>query len=192
MARKELIETFKNASGDNGKAIQRQILIDELVSVSKKHPENLRQALITSGIDLPKGISSKQLALKSSDALFDNDKFRKEFGKLIALYNLGELEKYSNTLGGSLGSAATTVSEGTAAGGQSGNWVTALIGAAIGATEAGFNMKSEQEKAKAEKSKATASIIASFSKDGKVNWIPIGIILGVLVIGGIVTYAAVK
>ena len=87
----------------------------------------------------------------------------------------------------------TSVAKGAASGREP---ITIIIGAIVGLIDAGFQWGTASKKAKTAEEIAKAKIYADlFSKDKKKNknyWIPIVVVGGVLLVGGIVIYFALK
>tara|TARA_R110000787_G_scaffold44415_8_gene109029 strand:- start:543 stop:899 length:357 start_codon:yes stop_codon:yes gene_type:complete len=91
-----------------------------------------------------------------------------------------------------LGKAGVTIGKATAAGTQSGGWIGAIVGAIIGSVDAAFGVGTAKKRAKIEEERYRQELIGELFEEKKTNFTPIYIIGGVLLVGGIVTYFALK
>lgn len=88
--------------------------------------------------------------------------------------------------------AGTTIASATAAGTQSGGWIGAIVGAVVGSINAGFGLGTAKKRAKIDEEKYRQELIGELFEEPKTNWTPIYIVGGVLLVGGVVTYFALK
>jgi hypothetical protein len=70
--------------------------------------------------------------------------------------------------------------------------ITIIIGAVVGAIDAGFGWATAGRRAKIDNEKYRQELIGELFEPPKTNWTPIYIVGGVLIVGGIVTYFALR
>ena len=146
----------------------------------------------------------RELAEKVAHSLVNNLSFQKNIGLVLGANEAGVLdsltpEDFSN-LGGrgkvdnkeQAGNTAMIVGSATASGAQSGGWVGAIVGAVVGAVNAGFSWGTAGKRAKIESEQYKQELIGELFAEPKTNWMPIYILGGVLLVGGVVTYFALK
>jgi hypothetical protein len=182
-----MMSNFSGAINSQDNDMAKDVLLSEIHKVLDKNPEVLIDALNNSGIATPSTISKRELVHKVVEALYESEKFRNNISKIIIQGN--EQESYNNGDGKGVSSIMEGVSK-TGGGAASGGVVGAIAGAVdsifgtIGKFKEGKNQK------EADKNKLLASILED--KPKKTNYLPIIIISGVLLVGGIVAYVSLK
>ena len=161
-----MMSNFSGAINSQDNDMAKDVLLSEIHKVLDKNPEVLIDALNNSGIATPSTISKRELIHKVVEALYENEKFRENISKFVIE---GNEQESSNFVGAIIATAGTT----------------------IGAIFKGVQNKNQTKAQKdADKRKLTASLLED--KPKKTNYLPIIIISGVLLIGGIVAYVSLK
>jgi hypothetical protein len=161
-----MMSNFSGAINSQDNDMAKDVLLSEIHKVLDKNPEVLIDALNNSEIATPSTISKRELIHKVVEALYENEKFRENISKFVIE---GNEQESSNFVGAIIATAGTT----------------------IGAIFKGVQNKNQTKAQKdADKRKLTASLLED--KPKKTNYLPIIIISGVLLIGGIVAYVSLK
>lgn len=161
-----MMSNFSGAINSQDNDMAKDVLLSEIHKVLDKKPEVLIDALNNSGIATPSTISKRELIHKVVEALYESEKFRDNISKFVIE---GNEQDSSNFVGAIISAAGTT----------------------IGAIFKGVQNKNQTKAQKeADKNKLLASILED--KPKKTNYLPIIIIGGVLLIGGIVAYVSLK
>jgi hypothetical protein len=161
-----MMSNFSGAINSQDNDMAKDVLLSEIHRVLDKNPEVLINALNNSEIATPSTISKRELIHKVVEALYESEKFRNNISQFVIEDNEQES---SNFVGAIIAAAGTTV----------------------GAIFKGVQNKNQTKAQKeADKRKLTASLLEEKSK--KTNYLPIILIGGVLLIGGIVAYVSLK
>ena len=161
-----MMSNFSGAINSQDNDMAKDVLLSEIHKVLDKNPEVLIDALNNSEIATPSTISKRELIHKVVEALYENEKFRENISKFVIE---GNEQESSNFVGAIIATAGTT----------------------IGAIFKGVQNKNQTKAQKeADKRKLTASLLED--KPKKTNYLPIIIISGVLLVGGIVAYVSLK
>lgn len=161
-----MMSNFSGAINSQDNDMAKDVLLSEIHKVLDKNPEVLIEALNNSEIATPSTISKRELIHKVVEALYESEKFRDNISKFVIE---GNEQESSNFVGAIIAAAGTTV----------------------GAIFKGVQNKNQTKAQKeADKRKLTASLLED--KPKKTNYLPIIIIGGVLLIGGIVAYVSLK
>jgi hypothetical protein len=161
-----MMSNFSGAINSQDNDMAKDVLLSEIHKVLDKNPEVLIDALNNSGIATPSTISKRELVHKVVEALYESEKFRENVSKFVIE---GNEQESSNFVGAIIATAGTT------------------IGAIFKGVQNKNQTKAQRE---ADKRKLTASLLED--KPKKTNYLPIIIISGVLLIGGIVAYVSLK
>lgn len=161
-----MMSNFSGAINSQDNDMAKDVLLSEIHKVLDKNPEVLIDALNNSGIATPSTISKKELIHKVVEALYESEKFRDNISKFVIE---GNEQDSSNFVGAIITAAGTT------------------IGAIFKGVQNKNKTKAEKE---ADKKKLLLSLLED--KPKKTNYLPIIIITGVLLIGGIVAYVSLK
>jgi hypothetical protein len=161
-----MMSNFSGAINSQDNDMAKDVLLSEIHKVLDKNPEVLIDALNNSGIATPSTISKRELIHKVVEALYESEKFRENVSKFVIE---GNEQDSSNFVGAIIATAGTT------------------IGAIFKGVQNRNKTKAQKE---ADKKKLLASLLED--KPKKTNYLPIIIIGGVLLIGGIVAYVSLK
>lgn len=161
-----MMSNFSGAINSQDNDMAKDVLLSEIHKVLDKNPEILIDALNNSGIATPSTISKRELIHKVVEALYESEKFRDNISKFVIE---GNEQESSNFVGAIIATAGTT----------------------LGAIFKGVQNKNQTKAQKeADKRKLIASILEE--KPKKTNYLPIILISGVLLIGGIIAYISLK
>jgi hypothetical protein len=197
----------------------RDKVLREIATLIDEHPDSVASALNHSNTFFEYPYTKKDLVDAASYAIVNNRLFQKNISVVIANRKIGLLDKgkiitqkefveFSN-IGGKKAridskklavSMGSTIAKGAAGGAKSGKEpisiiVGAIVGTVVGIVDAGFQWGSASKNAKASEEAAKAKIYAElFDKDKKKKnwWIPIAVLGGVLIAGGIVVFMTLK
>lgn len=187
-----LMSNFEGSVLSQDKSMTKDILLSEIYKILDKKPSVLIDALNESGIKTSNSISKESLVDKVVDALYDSEKFRSNLAKVIS-------NGYSNADGNFLGKvkgafSKTTSDTDTDTDSPSVNVGASPIGAIAGAIGSvfsfGASIKQGKNQKEADKQQLRMALLGGESK--KTNWLPIVIIGGVLLIGGIVAFVSLR
>ena len=194
----DIMSNFSGSIMSNDKEMQKDILLSEIHKILARNPQVLIEALNKSGIPTKKNISKDALINQTVEALYSSKKFRDVISEVIVH---GHSDIYSNADGALMGkiqglfggageSGGEAVGGAVSGGGGGGDPVSAIAGA-VGAIFGFAKSKSDEKNQKeADKAKLRLAILSDSTQ--KTNWMPIIIISGVLLIGGIVAYTSLK
>jgi hypothetical protein len=161
-----MMSNFNGAVNSQDNDMAKDVLLSEIHRILDKKPEVLIDALNNSEIATPSTISKRELIHKVVEALYESEKFRNNISKFVIE---GNEQDSSNFVGAIIATAGTT----------------------IGAIFKGVQNKNQTKAQKeADKRKLIASLLED--KPKKNNYLPVVIIAGVLLIGGIVAYVSLK
>jgi hypothetical protein len=176
-------ENIINAVRANDKALAREIVLDEIVTLIEESPNELAEALRKSKVTVSTPLTKEELIDKSAYALINNPIFQKNIAVVFAAQEenrtpareeFASFGKNKDKGGGS--------KEGGGGGGGAVSSIADAVSSVFGFATATQNLKSEEEKAKA------AMYSKIFGKEKKRNWMPIVVIGGVLLIGALVVW----
>ena len=192
---KSFKSNFMNAVGSNDSELQKDIILDQIAELIKTNPQSVADALISSGFKISDRNSKIEIVNSVSKAINNSPAFQKKIAELIVSSNSnfsngsGFLDAAKGFFSGG-GDATDTV--GKAAGVASNINPVNAVANAIGSI---FNYSASLENKKSAEAEARASLAAKiFGTDdkSKTNIIPIVIIGGVLLIGGIIAVVILK
>ena len=192
----DLMSNFSGGAMSKDVSMTKDIVISTIYHLIDKNPKELITSLKASNVAVSVNPTKKELINKSIDALYFNEKFQQEISKYIASTSSkfsnsdgGFMEKISGLFGGGGG--------GSTSGGTSAPEITvgadpvSAIAGAIGSIFSFAGVKAEAKaQAEADKNRLISGLLAD--DDKKTNWLPIVIIGGVLVLGGIVAVITLK
>lgn len=187
-----------------GKYQNKKYVLKKIAQLIKTNPLAVSSALTHSKVFIDNPYNKREIAEKVAHSLVNNLWFQKNIGLVLAANEVGKLnsltpEDFSN-LGGrgeidygkEAKNTALVVGGATASGAQSGGLWGAIAGAVIGAVNAGFSWGTAGKRAKIDEEQYKQELIGELFEEPKTNWMPVYIIGGVLLVGGIVTYFALK
>jgi hypothetical protein len=158
----DLMSNFAGSVQSGDAKMTKSVIISKLAKVIENEPKELINALKESGVSIDEKTSVSNLIDKSISSLYENEKFREEVAKLL-------VSDYSNAAGLVVGAVSETLGQ-----------VFGMINS------------SQDRKAQEESDKRRLQMQLLQGDDKKTNWLPIVIISGVLLIGGIVAYVSLK
>lgn len=188
--RNTFLEHYSNANGTNDKAFQRDLILDEIAFAIKNNPNQVIKALRKSKINIKNNANYSTIVSKVIDNIYQNHQLKKEITQIIALQNsdFSSFDKLDQ-----LKTSAKTTGSATASGASSGGVAGGIIGAIGGITQSVFDWKTAETEAETEKLKAkTALMDKIMGGNSKRKWLPIVIVGGVLLIGGVILYFTLK
>ena len=189
---------------EQGKYRDKKYALKKIAQLIKSNPRAIASALRHSKVFIENPSDKRELADKVAHSLANNLLFHKNIGLVLGANEAGRLnylseQDFSNLGGkgkidykGELTHTATTVGEATASGAQSGGWVGAIVGAVVGSINAGFSWAKAGKNAKIEEEQYRQELLDELFVEPKRNWTPVWIVGGVLLVGGVVTYFALK
>lgn len=160
-----MMSNFSGAINSQDDDMAKDVLLSEIHKILDKNPEILIEALNNSEIATSSTISKRELIHKVVEALYESEKFRENISKFVIENN----ESYNNAVG-------------------------AIVAGALTSINAIFKGVQNKNKTKAQKEADKKKLLASILEDKpkKTNYLPIILIGGVLLIGGIVAYVSLK
>ncbi len=180
----------------------KKFVLKKIAKLIKQNPKIVLNALERSDIYVENPNSKIELATKTAYALTNSKTFPSNIGKVLALQGIQEEQSSFSSLGGKgkvdwkseTVNSGAAIGKGIAGGAKSGGIVGAIIGAVVGAVDAGFGWAKAGKKAKTEEEKYRQELLNDLftKKERKNKYLPIFIIGGVLIAGGIVTYYTLK
>ena len=204
----DMMSNFAGSMFAKDKDMTKDVILSEVHKLLDKNPDVLIATLRESDVKAKDSYSKEELISLVVDNLYDNDKFRKNVSKLI---ENGYKSNYSNADGkfmdklkgifsgggdtpGGTGTDAKSI--GTDAISKVGSGATSggIFGAVAGAVDSIFGTVGKFKEAKNQKEADKQKLIQSMLADSKPkrNYLPIVLISGVLLIGGIVAYVSLK
>ena len=159
------------------------VVLTQIYRLIDKDPKTLIKALKDSGVSIDEKTSVANLIDKSVDSLYENEKFKIELAKVLSV------EGYSNGDGDAIEAGTDAISK-IGGGGATGG----VVGAIAGAIDSIFGTVGKFKQAKADKDSDKRALQAMLLQGGekKTNWLPVIIIGGVLLIGGIVAFVSLR
>lgn len=175
----DLISNIAAAHKSKDMNLLRDIIIDQMAVVINNNPYDMVKLLADSGISINNNTSKKKLADVSVQALHNSPKFQNKLA--IFLVNAKSNGKQTHSL-----------AEGDGGGGGGGGEVAATIVGSVAdmigsISKWGASKNDLKAQENISKSKLFDRIL---NKENKINWMPIVVISGVLLIGAIVVWRA--
>ena len=184
---------------DYSKYKNRKFVLKQISKIIQSNPRLVASALERSNISIENPNDKRELVDKTAFVLANSLSFPSNIGKVLAVR---ETESEYSNLGGKgkvdwkaeLGNTGKVIAQGTAGGAKSGGLFGAIAGAVVGAVNAGFSWARAGKNAKIEEEQYRQELLNDLfsEKKKKKNYLPIFIIGGVLIVGGVVTYYALK
>jgi len=176
------------------KESNRKLILKKIAALIKKNPTSVARALSRSNVFV-ESIDKKNLADLSAYNIVNNPLFKRNIAIVIAESELrkDEFSSFGKKVDNKEMSVESgkKIIKGAASGAEP---ITIIIGAIVGTIDAAFSWASSGKKAKISEEQARAELYEDLFTDEKKkgNWIPIAIVGGVLLVGGIVTYFALR
>lgn len=178
----DFMMNFDGAVKSKDSYLQEDMLLDQIAVLIDQSPSAVETALRNSSISVSKNASKIELIDSVVKGLSSNETFRLEISKLIAG------PTYSNTIGDKDSKApeGATAKKGVSIGADP---LTAIAGA-VGSI---FGFAASVQEKKAKEAEAKSRLYEKiFGDDKKKNIIPIVVISLVLIIGGVIAFAALR
>jgi hypothetical protein len=193
-----IIENLYSARRAKDSALLKELILDKTSELIDKQPKSIIKALKKSNVRVSDNANKMQLIDLASKNLYENRIFQKNLAVTIATDGIAQDSEYANSSGfdlnailGSVGggggaAAGGAASGGAAAGGGGAAGIISSVADMVGSIGQ-FGASRNQLKLEEQKSKA-AMYEKVFGAKKKTNWLPIVIIAGVLLIGGVVVW----
>ena len=206
-SRASSVENLIRAYKAQDKELYRKFLVNDIVLMIEENPQMLINAMKESDIKVSENPSKKELVDKSAYALFNNRIFVKNLLRSIVILDAnnydsrneflgvtadgGAANDFFGNIGASLSGMFSSDTAGEAAGEAAGaGSVTGIVDSLASLTDSVFGFATSRNQLKAEEEKAKAEMYNSVLSQNqpKTNWMPIVIVSGVLLIGGLVAW----
>jgi hypothetical protein len=193
-----IIENLYSARRAKDSALLKELILDKTSELIDKQPKSIIKALKKSNIRVSDNANKMQLIDLASKNLYENRIFQKNLAVTIATDGIAQDSEYANSTGqgfdlsgllgglGGGGGDAAAGGGGAAAGGGGAAGIISSVADMVGSIGQ-FGASRNQLKLEEQKSKA-AMYEKVFGAKKKTNWLPIVIIAGVLLIGGVVVW----
>lgn len=193
-----IIENLYSAKRAKDSALLKELILDKTSELIDNQPKSIIKALKKSNVRVSDNANKMQLIELASKNLYENRIFQKNLAVTIATDGIAQDSEYANSSGfdlnailgsiggGGGGAAAGGAAGGAAAGGGGAAGIISSVGDMVGSI-AQFGASKNQLKVEEQRSKA-AMYEKVFGAKKKTNWLPIVIIAGVLLIGGVVVW----
>lgn len=189
-------KNFSSANGSNNKDYQKDVLLDEIARLIEFNKPVVISILKDSGHSISPKSSKKQVVDHVVKALYNSQQFRTDIAKEIAKANqhefanaIGDWKIFNSGDSAQPTGSASGAGQGAGQSGGKGGMVTAIAGA-IGSI---FTFGSASKNQKAEEERTRQAMYDKLLNVGEEkNWMPIIVVSGILVIGGIVAYFALR
>jgi hypothetical protein len=160
----DLMSNFVGSIKHGDTEMTRGVILSKISKLIEKEPSLLIKALKDSGVKVSEKATKSELIDKSVESLYSTNNFKYEFSKLL----IGNNGEYSNAL-----DPVTAIAEATG-------------------KVFGFFGSRQDRKASEEADKRALQMQLLQGDTNKTNWLPIVIISGVLLIGGVVAYVSLR
>lgn len=174
-----VIENLQAAAKSQDKILIKEILVDEMANIIESNPKEMIKTLRHSKVDISDSASKENLISAASYNLYNNPIFQKNLAVTLVMKGSASSHDYASSNGDTgkvaSGGGADPVSAIANAIGSIANWGASAT-----------DLKAEEERTKG---KLYEKI---FGEKQKTNWMPIIVVGGVLLIGGIVAYITLK
>lgn len=168
-----IAQNLSNALKSKDGVLAQEIIIDALATLIETKPNEVIKALQQSDVDIAENASKEKIVNVSSESIQNNKSFQIKIAKLIV-----ENTKFYAQDGSEVSDAA----KGSGGGANIVSSIADMISSGFKFGAASKDLKSSKQ--------STKSVLYSkvFGDKKKVNWLPIVVISGILVIGGIVVW----
>mgnify|MGYP003634079771 CR=1 FL=1 len=186
---------------EQGNYRNKKFVLRKIAQIIKTNPLSIESALNHSKVFIENPYDKRELAEKVAHSLVNNLSFQKNIGLVLGANEAGVLdsltpEDFSNLGGRGRVNAGQQVKDGVvkvvkgASGGK--DPISAIVGAVVGLIDAGFSWATAGKRAKIQSEQYKQELIEQLYAEPKTNYLPIYIVGGVLLVGGVVTYFALK
>ena len=175
---KSFKSNFMNAVGSNDSELQKDIILDQIAELIKTNVSEVVDSLVKSGVSVPAKYTKIDVIDAVSKSLYSNPSFQKNISELIQK----KTTNFSNGVG--TDTAPTPASE-------VGKTVGGFLSSSLSSV---FGIISSVQERKAAEANAKASLMDKIfgGQKTKTDYVPIIIIGGVLLVGGIIAVVILK
>lgn len=174
-----VIENLQAAAKSKDKYLIKDIIIDEMSNIIDSNPDRMIKALRESKVDVSDNVSKQKLIKLASRNLHNNRIFQKNLAVIIVKKGNATPHDFSSSNGKGTEGAS---SGGSGGGGNIISSIADMVGSISQWGASSKDLKAEEQRSK------NAMYEKIFGGKKKTNWLPIVVIAGVLVIGGIVVW----
>ena len=171
----DLMSNFAGSMKHEDSEMTKDVILSKVSKLIEQEPNKLIKALKDSDVSIEESTSVVNLIDKTIDSLYSNEKFRGEIAKLFIISS----PKFSNIDG--VSTPDVTVGS---------DPVSAIAGAIGSIFSFGTSIKQSKTQEESDKRRLQMQLLQGDEK--KTNWLPIVIIGGVLLIGGIVAFISLR
>lgn len=176
-------KNWSSANGSGNTDFQKDVILDEVSRLIELDRPVVISALKDAGYKVSPKANKKEVIDKTVSALYRSNQFRHDISQAIVSVND---PKHSNATGLASGAGAGAGKVGSSAGGG-------VVGAVAGAISSIFSFGASRQNAKAEEERTRQEMYDKLlTENEKTNYLPYIIIGGVLIIGGIVAFFALR
>lgn len=175
----DLMSNFAGSIKHGDTEMTRGVVLSKISKLIEKEPSLLIKALKDSGVKVSEKATKIELIDKSVEGLHNSEKFRTELAKSL----VSGSPKFSNAVGDGSGVSTPNVTVGA-------DPISAIAGAIGSIFSFGSSIKQGKDQKEADKRALQMQLLQGDTK--KTNWLPVVIISGVLLIGGVVAYVSLR
>lgn len=173
-----ILKNMKSAEMSKDNALKRDIVLDEVAFLIKQNKSVVVDALNNSGVKTSENASVSSLINKVVNNIYENKEFQQQISTAIANFHSKGVASTVKTKGGFSNVSGDTAS---------------AIATALGqATSSIFNFAASKKELEKEKEASKSKLYEKLLGGKKTNWLPIIIVGGVLIIGGIVAFSVLR
>jgi hypothetical protein len=198
------LQLQKNNNVEAVKYKNKKYVLKKIAQLIKTNPLYIASTLKYSKVFIENPYNKRELAEKVAHSLVNNLSFQKNIALVLGVAEAGKLDVLTDGDFSSLGgrgevdqkgewkNTGKVIGSATVAGTAQGGWVGAIVGAVVGAVNAGFSWGTAGKRAKIDEEQYRQELLGELFEEPKKNYLPLYIIGGVLLAGGVVTYFALK
>ena len=196
----DFVSNFSSANGSNNLDYKKDVILDEVARLIEFEKATVISVLKDSGYKLSPNSSKKQVIDATIKALYNSPQFQKDIATEIVKSNGSSFSnangEWRDKLFGGRTNSQTGTSGGAGASGAgsgAGKIGADPISAIAGAIGSIFSFASASKNKKAEEERTRQAMYDKLLGGGsEKNWVPVVVVSGVLLVGGIVTFFALR
>ena len=191
-----IVENLQSAAKARDKALIKELVLDKTASLIENDPKAIITALKKSGVKVSDNATKLQLIDLASVNLYENRLFQKNLAVTLVNEGMAQDSDYANStgqgfdlgglLGGLGGGGGDAASAGKGGGGAAAAGIVSSVADMVGSISQWGASKNQLEAQEQQSKQMMYSRI--FGEKKKTNWLPIVIVAGVLLIGGVVVW----
>jgi hypothetical protein len=194
-----IVENLQSAAKAKDKALIKELVVDKTASLIENDPKAIITALKKSGVKVSDNATKLELIDLASVNLYENRLFQKNLAVTLVNEGMAQDSDYANStgqgfdlggllggLGGGGGDAASAGSGGGGGGGAAAAGIVSSVADMVGSISQWGASKNQLVAQEQQSKQMMYSRI--FGEKKKTNWLPIVIVAGVLLIGGVVVW----